>query len=656
MVKITWNDREEALELCKRLKPLLGKRMDELWRAYQAEDFRQRQELLAYLHTLWEKYSGGLNAPFDVLPPPDERLMPITGVQAGIVRYLGKSYFPCKLTKEQLSRHVLIVGETGSGKTTLIHNLLLDTNIPFICFDLKQDYRCLARAKDIQVVRWEDLKGNPLAPPPNVHPDEWVSLFSEVFAGDVGLLYGSKNFLDSQVRELYRRYPSRRPKLSELRESLETLRIAPTRRLSSYVDVTHGRIQFLCNILKDALDTREFYPIDRFHSHTVLELDGLPKEVQDTLINIILTGIFKSRQKIGDRSPAKTLIVIDEAKRVFDANKERRPAEGIPTVSILASQVREYGISLIIADQEPTKLTNSIISNSATKIMFTLGRNQDGIEMARAMNLNETSLHLSLPVGCCIIKHPSVPEPFIIQIPEPRIEKTISQSELVLRGAYKGFSAVARLDDSVSTEEKGYPAIDNKDKPATRFLKDLARYPLDPVTVRYDRLGLSRRRGSELRDWLKKANLIDEARITHPDGLLVWLYLTKDGGEMIREPFHASNEGPVHRFWKLVMMNRFRALGCLVEEEVCLINNHRCDILIDKVLAIEIETGKSNMLKNIDDCLDAGLSQGVISACADSHVASILKESLSSYPKTKLDRIRVTVCRLERKKSPDVFL
>lgn len=177
MIKIAWDDRKEAYELCRRLRPLLGnEKIDAIWKAYQAEPFRSRQQILSFLHSRWERFSGGLDAPFDILPPPDRNMLPSNGISLGYLRYLGRRFYQCRLTPEQMSGHVLIVGRSGSGKTTMILNLLEQLTMPWIALDMKRDYRHLARVlPSLRVIRWPNLRFNPLAPPPNVSASEWLN-------------------------------------------------------------------------------------------------------------------------------------------------------------------------------------------------------------------------------------------------------------------------------------------------------------------------------------------------------------------------------------------------------------------------------------------------------------------------------------------------
>lgn len=68
--------------------------------------------------------------------------------------------------------------------------------------------------------------------------------------------------------------------------------------------------------------------------------------------------------------------------------------------------IRKFGESIIVIDQEPSKLSESIKANTNTKITFTLGNGKDIEDISRSMELTrEQEKYLdTLKVGHAIIK------------------------------------------------------------------------------------------------------------------------------------------------------------------------------------------------------------------------------------------------------------
>lgn len=132
---------------------------------------------------------------------------------------------PIGLTREQLNEHLLLVGMTGSGKTTFFYNMMdrcVAAELPFMVFDFKNDYRHLADQQDLLVINWRDFKFNPLQPPPDVQPGKWGEILADTFAHATDLLIGSESYYLEQLRTIYQLYDADRatddwPSLFELR-------------------------------------------------------------------------------------------------------------------------------------------------------------------------------------------------------------------------------------------------------------------------------------------------------------------------------------------------------------------------------------------------------------------------------------------------------
>ena len=61
-------------EMCKKLRPVLGKRADALWQAYLLEDPQSKRELVANIEIIYAKYLNKNLVDDSILltPPPAE--------------------------------------------------------------------------------------------------------------------------------------------------------------------------------------------------------------------------------------------------------------------------------------------------------------------------------------------------------------------------------------------------------------------------------------------------------------------------------------------------------------------------------------------------------------------------------------------------------
>ena len=113
-------------ELCRRLKPVMGRRIDRLWSAYLAEsdaggkaDIEQMLELLAVKHL-----GADYNIDRSPFPPPTRTFAGSGDIKVGAVSYAKRKMYPFYLKSPRLKEHILIAGRSGSGKTNLTFVLM----------------------------------------------------------------------------------------------------------------------------------------------------------------------------------------------------------------------------------------------------------------------------------------------------------------------------------------------------------------------------------------------------------------------------------------------------------------------------------------------------------------------------------------------------
>src|SRR5438552_3958067 len=113
-----------------------------------------------------------------VLDAPAAALIGAGEFTIGMVSYPGIPPYPFRVKRNELLRHIFILGPTGTGKSTLLLNVLLQiqaAGIPFMVFDFKRNYRCLLRATGSESLvvftvgrNVAPLSINALTPPPGV--------------------------------------------------------------------------------------------------------------------------------------------------------------------------------------------------------------------------------------------------------------------------------------------------------------------------------------------------------------------------------------------------------------------------------------------------------------------------------------------------------
>lgn len=116
---------------------------------------------------------------------------------------------------------------------------------------------------------------------------------------------------------------------------------------------------------------------------------------------------------------------------MFSIYKERRGASGLPTIDELTAKMREFEEGLVVADQEATKLTDSIKANTATKLMLAIGDANQFQEITAAMHLSDRQKGIArlLVTGQAIVQLGNR-APCSVRLEDVDLEKTMSDTAL----------------------------------------------------------------------------------------------------------------------------------------------------------------------------------------------------------------------------------
>lgn len=562
---------------------------------------------------------------------------------------------PVGLDDDALNKHLLAVGQSGSGKTTLLCNLYDQIDQPVWFFDLKQDYRHLAQQDDdLLVLPWTELRFNPLQPPSGVTPRRWIQVFSEVFSHATSLLAGSKNYLLKTLGELYRLYglfderSSPYPSLHELETLTSEDNINYVRTTSNYRDRLLNRLEAMTLTAGSIFDCSRGYSIDELLTRNVVfEFDGVSRDVQNFLMEILFASVYEYRLAENHRGTGLNhVFVLDEGKRVFSVYKERQEASGIPEIDELTAKMREFGEGLIVADQEASKLTDSIKANTYTKVLLPTGDRTQFEAMTGAMNLSERqeAVASKLGVGQAIVQIGNR-DPVPVDLDDYDLKKSVSDGDLRSLQADKWdrLSADPRETTpqfemavtSGSTQEidETSPDDDSDDvslsESGNRLLADVIENPFKPLTDRYD-LFSSTYKGNKTKNELVQAGVVIERHVRSGAGKRKLLELTEKGrsyaeDELDRDVDRRGRGGIVHRYWQHHIAGVFDEAGWNAE-----IEKFDADLYVDMgtaELAVEIAMGNNaREVEHIEQHLERGFTVWVV--CRTEEVRSGLEQRI----------------------------
>ena len=671
-------------ELCRKLKPVLGQKIDRLWAAYLAEsdaagrgDVWQTLELLAARH-IGENYQPD-RAPF---PPPERKFAESGDIDLGQVSYGNRPLYPFLLKSNRLKEHILVAGRSGSGKTNLTFVLMqgiMARGIKVLALDWKRGYRDLLSVQpDLRVYTIgrdiSPFRFNPLIPPPECEPNVWIKLISDVIAsaylggeGVISLLVAGldKLFRDAGVHE---RLVTKWPTIQDL---LTWLRTAKLKGRAGMWQASAERILLAMTYgeFGSVVQTQDNSHIrDLLHHNVVLEMDGLSSNSDRKLFSEALTlYLYRYRLAQGPRTELTNLIVLEEAHNLL-LQKAAEARESVLETSI--RMIRQYGMGYVFVDQSASLLSKVAFANSYATLALSQKLRGDIQVMAAAMNLTDEQKQAlsTLPVGTAIVRLADEhPEPFLIRVPRFSVrEGSVSDQAVRSRmAAYSGDSSAnsraSELPAAVSPlplPDRNSTAIieeNNKMKPKDphpptpgqsksrdfgpdppipeepetarmsrdeiRFLADAAARPLSTTVARYQRLNLSRRKGNAIREALTKAGMIQAAAIATRSGQVVLNELT-DFGRAVCDDLSIDagprpRESLEHRYWVRKACEHFERRGYDVTREHHVNGNGAVDLLAERPgerVAVEVETGKSDIRGNLTKLRDADFDRIVLVA------------------------------------------
>ncbi len=587
-------------EKLRRLEPFVSSgELRALWSLYQIEENpRAKREIESMVDYMLLQHTGVAFENAVMLPPPGEDEA-AGELQLGHVSYCGKKLYPFGLRKDELIRHVGLFGQTGSGKTTACMNLLgefVKAKIPFLIFDWKRNYRDLLTHPDF---RNEDIliftvgrevspfRFNPKIPPPGVESPIWSKKLMEIIEKAYLLGPGASDVLMDAMSlpdfAEMKRYIDK-----QNRRGREMLWLSSAKR-------TLNSLTFPG--LNEVLNSHSQIPIEELlRKNVILELDGLSDSDKTFIIGSLLLWIYFYRMQEPEREILKHMIVIEEAHHLL-----LRTSKEEDITDVMMREIRELGEGIVILDQHPHKVSVSALGNVYTRIGFQTSLSQDFSSLSRSqlIPIGNEAYYGMLKVGEAIVKTGRVPFPFLITVPEFKIDKGMVRDKLI-QDRINSLTVNEYHDHGFPQENTSFRMISNSEtlSPVERILlEDIALHPFDGVQKRYKKLGMNPREGTLcledlITKGLLKEVLVDRNRLFE---------LTPQAVEHLhREGLKLENSrvrgGLEHNFW----VERIRV--ALAGQCRVLLEKDNLDLVADwnGGLAVQVETGKSDIRKNIE--------------------------------------------------------
>jgi len=377
---------------------------------------------------------------------------------------------------KELTRHTLIAGVTGSGKTNTALHMLTEIwskhGIPFLVIEpAKAQYRqLLSCGLDLQIFApglrdVAPLRLNPFEFPAGIDPQAHIAGLYATFNAAFILYAPMPYVLERSLYEVYEergwdfgagRHPDADPEghvpslayptLTDLHAKIGEVvdRLGYDQRIR--MDVTAG-LQARVDSLRvgqkgQTFDTQVSVPFDALLAKpTILELSHIGNDDEKAfLMGLIMTCLYEHLQEQGESQTLQHLTLVEEAHRLLSRAASDTSAAEVANVKGKAveafcnmlAEIRAYGEGLIVAEQIPSKLAEDLIKNTNLKIMHRIVASDDRDLMGGAMNLLglQKRAVTSLTPGQAVVYGEGMESPALVQVPKFETPATTSDADV----------------------------------------------------------------------------------------------------------------------------------------------------------------------------------------------------------------------------------
>ncbi|PUA33121.1 MAG: hypothetical protein B7O98_01395 [Zestosphaera tikiterensis] len=303
--------------------------------------------------------------------------------------------FKVYISGDDLAKHAVIVGSTGSGKTTTAAHIATQASKQgrTLILDWFGEYQNLLR-------RGKVFKPCRESPIPLLVDDvvDLINIFEEVLQLTPAQSYIMLKALDGVI-------PANLSVLEDVIEGFEVearwmleSKLALLRRLQ---DLSRGR-----NYI--SRDSKLVETISKSEEPVIVDLSQL-KDFNVKKLSVLLTlkavEVSKMKHLLNDQ----VYVFVEEAHNVVNSNTD--------LVGRLMSEVRKLGIAIVLVTQSPLILNYRMLNNANVKVVHTLKSREDIELIVKSLGLSE-DLRAVIPklgVGEAIVDAPGQ-EPVIVEV------------------------------------------------------------------------------------------------------------------------------------------------------------------------------------------------------------------------------------------------
>jgi len=360
---------------------------------------------------------------------------------------------------EDIKNHMLITGLSGTGKTTLAYNLLIELaqkNKRCIVFDWDRTWRHLlsldkGKHPFVEKIKVYTIGRNDIlpfswnmffSPPPNVKFSNWLGiavtkpLRKSLFSGQ-----GVEDYLETEAEQLMDAYQNgilkMLPNLEDMKKRVMG-KFATARQLLWKQSTERCLKELTREAMKEVFGSRE--PIDI--GKDILERDGItiiemdietPEHLrvlfQELLLNYFCLYFLGKGE--AEKEELRTVVFLEEFPNMLPSSNIEKMA-GKEILKTIFKEFRKFGVGVVSLAQEPSELPNYVTANCKIQAHFACQTRKD-IEAASSslfLKPYEVPFIDLIWQGEAIMKVKGRVKNCLVKVPAPPAMRKVTDDEL----------------------------------------------------------------------------------------------------------------------------------------------------------------------------------------------------------------------------------
>ncbi|MFH1798300.1 MAG: hypothetical protein ABH844_02990 [Candidatus Omnitrophota bacterium] len=573
----------------------------------------------------------------------------------------------------------LVLGSIGTGKTSdayldVLQLRKINTPVPVVIFDFRDDYSPLSNYLDGAFINATDLRLALVMALEGITKDNWRNFWTGITCDVLNLHEASLLLLRDSAMEVEARNPEYT--IFDLMRYLEYKQRKSFGTMKNKFDTLNVKIRGFINGMGKILKCKASMSVDEIFNYglVVINMVGLSIIEKKFIFYYLLgTKILKSiatRQRGGI---LRTIVLVDESEHYIGINTIRETGR-LPQIVELINFCRDAGIGQIYIAHNVSKLIDEVKQLAIIK-SFRASSLEDVNESANIMNVpwDKRGFFAGLKQRECLISTAMYPFPvsltsldFVINNKVDKNNIELSRQKFLEKVKYAPLEKTAAIESTepnTNSSEKNTVALTPDTDTLTlpdllsaeqiALLMDVRKNSGKKVKERYKDLGLSIGKGTRIKSKLINDGFLKETEINNykRGGIFRILNLTKKSYDCLKIPAPKNGRGgPEHQYW-VERINDIYSVHYNVGIEYCISPEGKCiDVYawndVERIgIEIALSPSPAHEADNVEKCLAFNCTKVVVVCKDEETMEKIRRLATQKFKESDLGKVEFRLVR-----------